>query len=178
RDVVTARQRISEEVRAERAQHERREQRHVVAEERLVRERDQRRRDRRKTEKVLRERERARGRMEDRRIPPVRRQRHGLRGPPHDPRVQQRIAEVVRYAVQEPDRKRPGVRERQQQIRGCRQENGTARHVVRTTLPMLRRFWMKRWASAARSRGNVFATIGVSRPARSSVISMSMSGWS
>ena len=113
RHVVPPGDRVGEEMRAQRAQRERRDQGDVVAEQRLVGEQDQRRRDRGEPEQVLRKRQDPRRRVVDRRVPPVRGQWHRLRaGPPQDPRVEERIAEVVGDARPQVDRQRPGIGDR------------------------------------------------------------------
>ncbi len=97
--VVPPRDRVREEVRPQRAQHERGDECDVVADERLVCQRDEWRRDRRQPQQVLRKRKDSWRRVERRSIPPVRGQRDRLRArPPQDPGVQQRIAKVVRDA--------------------------------------------------------------------------------
>ena len=116
RGVVPSRQRIRQEVRAERAQHISGEQGHVVAQQGATRQRDERRRDWRLAEQVLGERQRTGGRIEHRRIPPVRRQGDGLGRPPEDPRIQDRIAGIVGNAVHQPDRQRPRIGDRQRDV--------------------------------------------------------------
>ena len=97
--VVPFRERERQKVRSHRAEDERGDERDVVAEQRQMRQHGQRRADRRQAQKVLRERERARSRKKGRRVPPVGGQRNGLRGPPQNPRIEKRIAGIVRNTV-------------------------------------------------------------------------------
>jgi hypothetical protein len=116
RGIVPARQRVGQKVRAEPAEDVAREQRHVVPEQRVAGERDDRHGDRCFAQQVFREGQRPRRRIKDRRVPPRVGERHRLRRPPQNPRVQNRVARVVRDAVKHVPGERPGIRESEDDI--------------------------------------------------------------
>ena len=128
RAVMAPGDRVRQEVRRQRAQRKRQEERGVVAEQRIAAQPDHRRGDPGQPEQVLRKGHRPGGREELRRVPPLFGQRQDTRVPGHQPGVEQRVAEIVGNPAARVQDQRPRQGHGEDEVDGCREENRRAGH--------------------------------------------------
>ena len=154
-----------QDVRPDRTERERQQEHRVVRENRASAKPEDWRRDRPQPDPMIGEGQAAVLRVERETVPPPANKGDVMGIPPEGPCAQDRVAGVVRKPARDVWHQCPEEDECDAAIDEEPDPKRAPVQVVRTTLPMFDRFWMKRCASAARSSGKVRATIGSRRPA-------------